>query len=249
MKTGEIVLLVSKDSSYLVEVSEKELHTKDGVFKLKELKKKELGDEIKTHLGKKFRIVKPSIIDILEKRLKRMPQIIMPKDLGLILAYTGISPGSLVVDAGSGSGFLAIFLANYVKPGKVVTYEINKKFVRIAKENIKSSGLSDFIRLKQKDITKGISEKNVDLVCLDMKNAEKVVKHAYKALKAGGYLVVYSPYIEQVKKVVKEVEKRNFSGIKIIENIVREWQLEKNLRPKTLGIMHTGFLIFARKIG
>jgi len=249
MKIGELVLLVSKDSTYLVEVSEKELHTKDGVFKLRELKKKKFGGEIKTHMGKKFRIVKPNIIDILEKRLKRMPQIIMPKDLGLILTYTGISPGSLVVDAGCGSGFLAIFLANYVKPGKVVTYEINKKFAKIARENIKASGLSKFIKLKQKDITKGIAEKNVDLVCLDMKNAEKVVKHAYKALKPGGYLVVYSPYIEQVKKVVREIEKRNFSSIKIVENIVREWQFEKHLRPKTLGIMHTGFLIFARKIG
>ena len=68
----ESLLLVSKDSTYLVEVSERELHTKDGVFKLKELKKKKFGGGIKTHLGKKFRIVKPNIIDVLEKRLKRI---------------------------------------------------------------------------------------------------------------------------------------------------------------------------------
>ena len=82
-----------------------------------------------------------------------------------------------------------------------------------------------------------------------MKNAEKVIKHAYKALKAGGYLVVYSPYIEQVISVLKKIQKFNFCEIKTLENIVREWQFEKYTRPKTLGIMHTGFLTFARKVG
>jgi len=172
----------------------------------------------------------------------------MPKDAALILAYTGIEQGSLVVDAGTGSGFLAIFIANYIKPGRVVTYENNKKFIKVAKENIKDSGLSKFIKLKQKDITKGIDEKDVDLITLDLKDAEKVIVHAYKALKPGGWLVVYSPYIEQVISVFREIEKLNFTQVKIVENVVREWQVEKYTRPKTFGLFHTGFLTFARKI-
>jgi tRNA A58 N-methylase Trm61 len=43
------------------------------------------------------------------------------------------------------------------------------------------------------------------------------------------------------------VKKYNFTEIKVIENIVREWNLEK-LRPKSKGLMHTGFMIFARKV-
>lgn len=225
------------------------MHTQDGIFNLGELLNKNFGDEIKTHLNKKFTIAKPNITDILEKRVKRLPQVITPKDIGLIISYTGIGPGSLVVDAGTGSGFLAIFLANSIKPGRVVTYEKDKRFLKVAKENIRASGLSKFIKLKKKDITKGIDEKNVDVVTLDMKDAEKVVKHAYNALKPGGYLVVYSPYIEQVISVTKEVEKKNFFDIKTVENIVREWQVEKHTRPKTVGLMHTGFLTFARKVG
>jgi tRNA (adenine57-N1/adenine58-N1)-methyltransferase len=193
-------------------------------------------------------IVEPSITDILEKKIRRLPQIVLPKDIALILSYTGIKPGSIVVDAGTGSGFLSIFIAYYIRPGKVVTYENNERFVKIVKENIKISGLSKVIKLKQKDITKGIDEKNVDLITLDMKNVEKVIKHAYKALKPGGWLVVYSPYIEQVISVVKEIKKKNFSWIKTVENIVREWRIEKHSRPKTLGLMHTGFLTFARKV-
>ena len=249
MKEKDLALLLSQDSSYLVEVTSGKLNTKDGIFELDKLKKKKFGDKIKTHLGKEFVIVKPNLKDILERKIKRMPQIIMPKDISSILAYTTVSQGSLVVDAGTGSAFLAIFLANYVKPGKVVTYEKNKRFAKVARENIKASGLSKFIKLKEKDITKGIDEKNVDLITLDLKNAEKVIKHAYKALKAGGYLVVYSPYIEQVISVLKKIQKFNFCEIKTLENIVREWQFEKYTRPKTLGIMHTGFLTFARKVG
>lgn len=248
MKVEGLILLLSKDESYVVKISDKIFHTKDGVINLDELKKKKIGDKIKTHIGKEFLIIKPTIVDILEKKMKRLPQIIMPKDIGLILSYTGISPGSLVVDAGTGSGFLAIFLANYIKPGKIVTYENNKKFIKISKENIKTSGLGKYIKLKQRDVTKGIDEKNVDLITLDLKNAEKVIKHAYKSLAYGGWVVVYSPYIEQVGKVVKEIKKKGFSNLKTVENIVREWQIEKYTRPKTTGIMHTGFLTFARKV-
>jgi len=248
LKNGELVLLLSEDKYYLVEVSNKIFNTQSGIIDLKKLKKKNLGNKIKTHLGKEFSIVKPNIKDILEKKIKRLPQIIMPKDIALIISYTGIEPGSLVVDAGTGSGFLAMFLANYIKPGKVVTYENNKRFIKITKNNIRISGLSKFIRLKQKDILKGIDEKNVDLITLDMKNAEKVINHAWKSLKTGGYLVVYSPHVEQVISVWKEIKKKGFSYIKTVENIVREWQVEKITRPKTIGLMHTGFLTFARKV-
>jgi tRNA (adenine57-N1/adenine58-N1)-methyltransferase len=247
MKKNELVLLLSKENSYLIGVKKKKFHTKDGIFNLEELFKKNFGDRIKTHLGKEFLIVKPTIADILEK-MERLPQIVMPKDAALILAYTGIGQGSLIIDAGTGSGFLAIFLASYVYPGKVITYENNKKFAKIAKQNIKLSGLKN-IKLKQKDITKGIDEKNVDLITLDMKDAEKVIEHAQKALKPGGWLVVYSPYIEQVTSVVRKMEEKGFCNIKTVENIVREWQVEKYTRPKTLGLLHTGWLTFGRKVG
>jgi tRNA (adenine57-N1/adenine58-N1)-methyltransferase len=248
MKNRELVLLFSEDESHLVEVSNRVFHTRSGIIELKELKKKRYGDKVKTHLGKEFVLIKPNILDVLEKKLKRLPQIIVPNDIGMMIAYTGIQPGSLIVDAGTGSGFLAILLANCVRPGKVVTYENEKRFFKVAKENVNISGLGKFIELKKKDVTKGIYEKNVDVVTLDMKDAKKVVKHAYKALRLGGWLVVYSPYVDQVKELVGEMKRRKFSEIKVIENISREWQVEKGVRPKTVGLTHTEFLTFARKL-
>ena len=189
---------------------------------------------------------KSNLLDIL-KKLKRVPQIIMPKDASLILAYTGISPNSLIIDVGTGSGFLAIFLAYYFKRGKVVTYEKRSDFAKVARMNIKSSGLKNIV-LKEKNILDGIDEKNVDLITLDMKDAEKVVKMSFDALKPSGWLVVYSPYIEQVISVREEIEKLNFKEIKTVENIVREWRVGRHTLPEVSGVMHTGWLTFARKI-
>jgi len=189
---------------------------------------------------------KLNLLDIL-KKLRRVPQIIMPRDASLILAYTGISPNSLIVDAGAGSGFLAIFLAYYCDKGKVVTYEKRSDFAKVAKKNIKLSGLKN-ITLKEKDIQEGIDEKNVDLITLDMKGVEKLVKPSFDALKSGSWLAIYSPYIEQVILVREEIEKLNFEEIRTVENILREWRVGRHTLPEVSGVMHTGWLTFARKV-
>ena len=187
-----------------------------------------------------------TIVDFLNKA-KRGPQVILPKDAGLIVSVTGCSPGWKVVDAGTGSGFLAIFLGNL--GCKVYTYEKKKNFYDLAKKNIEKSGLKN-IKIKNSDITKGIKERNVDMVTLDMKNPERVLKHAYNSLKSGGWLVVYSMHIEQIQKVWKESRKYEFGKFNILENLKREWQIEGRTftRPKTHMLAHTGFLTFMRKI-
>lgn len=179
-------------------------------------------------------------------KIKRGPQVILPKDAALILAYSDVKPGSKVVDAGTGSGSLAIFLATYLQPGKVYTYEKNKQFVELARENIKNSGVSKHIRLREADVTKGIKEKNVDLVTLDLKDAKKTIGHAHRALRKGGTLMVYSPTADHLLESVKEIKKR-FRVMRTIEAIVREWKSEYTTRPETIGLMHTGFLTFAKK--
>ncbi|MCD6403525.1 MAG: tRNA (adenine-N1)-methyltransferase [Candidatus Aenigmarchaeota archaeon] len=244
----DFVLLLAENEKYLVKVGNKKLNTNSGYINLKNLVGKKYGEKVTTHIGKKFVIVEPCLIDFMKKKLKRIPQIVSPKDASLILAYTGIRQNSVVLDAGSGSGFLAIFLAYYLPDGRIITYEKRKEYVEVVERNVKTLGLNN-IEVRNRDIIEdGFDEKDIDLITLDMKDAEKVVKHAYKSLKHGGWLVIYSPYIEQVLKVKKEIQKRNFTDVKVVESIVREWKVEKYTRPSTLGIMHTGFLTFARKV-
>ncbi len=247
MKSDELIFLLSKDSSYLFQASNEKINTANGWFNLSEIKKKNFGDKIKSSTGKVFTIVKPTLIDILKKRVKRSAQVILPKDIASIITNTGIFGDVLVVDAGTGTGYLAIFLAKLLQKGIIVTYESDKEFFKIARKNIRAADVGN-VKIRNKDVTKGIQEKNVDLVVLDLKNAPVVVKHAYKSLKVGGWLSVYSPTVDHLIKITKIVKRIGFGEMKIVENIEREWQAIKTVRPKTVGLMHTGFLTFARKI-
>ena len=215
-----------------------------GTVDLRKLIGKGYGRKIK--IGKEeFSVLKPTITDFLRKA-RRGPQVILPKDTGLILSITGCSPDWKVVDAGAGSGFLTMFLANL--GCKVYGYEKNEAFYEIVKNNVKKFGLKN-AKIKNADITKGIKEKNVDMITLDMKDPQKAVKNAFSALKPGGWLVVYSMHIEEVKKVNKELKKYDFTSFNIIECLHREWQTVKDFtRPKNHMLAHTGFLTFARKL-
>ncbi len=242
----DYVMLMGK-RNFLVKLNNEKFHTQYGILDLSKIKKMDWGDKIYTHSNEMFIIVKPTMIDFLNKKMKRLPQIITPEDTSLILSITGIPDKSIIIDAGTGSGFLCMFLGYYLKNSKIITYEKNTNFYNSAKKNIEMLKLKN-VKIVNEDITDGMKEKNVDMVTLDMKDAEKIIEDAYKSLKIGGWLVIFSPYIEQVKLVINEINKYNFVNLKTIENIRREWQTEVFTRPKTLGIMHTGWLTFARKL-
>lgn len=179
------------------------------------------------------------------RKLKRGPQVILPKDIGLILGYTGVGKNSVCVDAGTGSGWLAVALARVSR--HVTSYDVREDFLKIAEKNRIIEGL-DNLDLVNKDVTKGIKEKDVDLVTLDLPNSDRAVRHAYKALKADGYVVGYLPHMEQVKKFVKALERYKFRTVFTIEAIVRDMLVrQEGMRPSTKGVWHTAYLVFAQK--
>ncbi len=195
--------------------------------------------------GKKYPVVDATISDLL-KICSRGPQVVLPKDAAHIVATTGVTTGWRCLDAGGGSGFLALFIANIVKPnGRVYVYEKRRDFADIIKENVKKCKLEKIIILRRKDV-KYAKEKNLDLITLDLKNAEQYVRKSHRMLKYGGWLVVYSPHIEQQKAVIENAEK--FYHVKTCEVMEREWQINGYTRPKPSGILHTGFLTFLRKV-
>ncbi len=183
------------------------------------------------------------------RKMTRGPQIITLKDASIIAGFTGISPGDRIVDAGSGSGFLAVFMGNIVRPeGKVFSYEMRADFASLAKANVKKAGLEEYVEVKDKDIFNGIDEKDIDVITLDMPEPWHAIKHAKKALKDGGYLVGYVPSVEQFRTFVLECEKAGLKHERTVECAVREMLIkERGTRPETKGLLHTGYLSFIRK--
>jgi tRNA (adenine57-N1/adenine58-N1)-methyltransferase len=245
IKDIEREVRIAKKRVYYVNDLSKDFHIKEGVILKKDLKKKE-GSIIKTNQNKEFVIFSPSFIDKY-KKIKRKAQIITKKDAGIIIAETGINKDSIIVDAGAGSGALSCFLANYAK--KVYAYELREDFIEIVRENINLLDLKN-IMIKKKDIYKGISEKNLDLITLDLPEPWKVINHAEKSLNIGGFLVSYSTSVPQTADFVNSIRKNeNFIFIKTIELIEREWKIDgRRIRPKSEGLGYTGFITFARRI-
>lgn len=180
-------------------------------------------------------------------KLKRGPQVVLPRDASLICAYAGICSGSRVLEAGSGSGWLTIFIARIVgKDGVVYSYEWRKDFLKIAKQNVKKLKIRNVV-FKNADIYKSIDEKNLDAIVLDVPEPWKVLRHAYTTIKKDGRLVCYLPTFEQTKKIV-ESSKNLFEHELTFENIFREIVVkERASRPKSNGIMHTAFISVFRR--
>ena len=163
--------------------------------------------------------------------------------------FSGIGPGSRVVESGTGTGALTTALAYYVKPnGKVYTYELRSEFQKNAEKNLKRSNLLDYVEMKSGDVTKGIDERDLDAVILDLATPWLVIPHAYEALKPSGILVSFSPTIDQVVKATEALRENNFILIETVECIMRAMQIERGkTRPQTLMTGHTGYITHARK--
>ncbi|BAA30980.1 tRNA (adenine-N1)-methyltransferase [Pyrococcus horikoshii] len=252
IREGDKIILVDpRGKRYLVTATPKDFHTDLGIIKLGDVIGKNFGDSIKSHKGHVFKILKPRIVDYLDK-MKRGPQIVHPKDAALIVAYAGISPGDFIVEAGVGSGALTLFLANIVGPqGKIVSYEIREDFAKLAWENIKLAGFEDRVTIKLKNIYDGIDEENVDHIVLDLPQPERVVEHAIKALKPGGFFIAYTPCANQVMRLHDKLAefRDTFMRPRTIEVIVFDQEVKKEcMRPKTTVLAHTGYITFARKL-
>ncbi|MFC1769096.1 tRNA (adenine-N1)-methyltransferase [Nanoarchaeota archaeon] len=234
------ILFMKNGNKFFVKDSTKDYHTKYGYIKSGDFKK----SKVETNKGVEMYPVDPSFIDLYRK-IKRGPQIIPMKDVGLIISETGINKNSKVVDAGTGSGALAFILANIVK--NVVSYEVREDFFKIAEDNKKFLKLRN-LKLKNKDIYNGIEEKSVDLVTLDLPEPWRAIPPAEKALKKGGFLVSYSPTIPQVMDFVEALSD-SFIYLKTSEIIERHWEIDqRKVRPMSQQIGHSGFVSFARKI-
>lgn len=219
-----------------------------GIIKADVLENAEVGDEVKSHLDHTFKIMKPNIndfIDIMDRRCS----ILLKKDIGLVLAHTGLGADSRVVDAGTGAGAIALNFGNVVgSEGHVYTYEIREDFAEVAKKNIDNFRIKN-VTVKNQNIKDGIDENNIDLVFLDLPKPFEIFEEVWDSLNVGGWLAVYAPYIDQAKLAYRVANKLGFYDIEIIELLERGLEIrQQGVRPKTRMVGHSGYLVFARKL-
>ncbi len=241
------MILDERGKKYVLKPGE-EFQSDFGIIKAEILDNAEIGDEVKSHLDRTFKIIKPNIndfIDIMERRCS----ILLKKDIGYVLAHTGLGAGCRVVDAGTGAGAIALNFGNVVGPeGRVFTYEIRQDFAEVAKKNIDNFGIEN-IEVKNQNIKEGIDEDNIDLIFLDLPKPFEIFEEVWDSLNVGGWLAVYAPYIDQAKLSYRIANKVGFYDIDIIELLERGLEIrQQGVRPKTRMVGHSGYLVFARKL-
>jgi tRNA (adenine57-N1/adenine58-N1)-methyltransferase len=238
------VLLTRCDRAFRCEPGE-ELHTDLGVLTVPA--DPSPGETVETHLGEPFTVRAlrgPDLFDHLERTGAPM----MPKDVGLLMGHTGACAGDRVLDAGTGTGVLAAYLAR--AGASVLTFERDPEFAETARENMAVAGVADAVEVRTGDLAAAVEDLGTfDLLTLDTGDAPALVAHAPDVLVHGGYAVTYSPFVENARASAEAARAADLAAVETTETIQRELTVdERGTRPSTAGVGHTGYLTFARNL-
>ncbi|EMA51843.1 methyltransferase domain-containing protein [Halococcus thailandensis] len=242
------VLLVGEGREYLREPGAK-LETDLGVLDVPT--DASSGDVLETHLGTEFEVRELRGPDLFN-HFERTGAPMLPRDIGLVMGHTGVAAGDQVLDAGTGTGVLAAALGRV--GASVLTYEQDSEFAAIARENMTLAGVEagttgGSVDVRAGDVLDELDDldRRFDLLTLDTADAPAVVEHAPDLLVPGGFVAIYSPFVESMRETVETLDAVGMDA-DTYETIQREMDVdERGTRPSTAGVGHTGYLIFARK--
>jgi tRNA (adenine57-N1/adenine58-N1)-methyltransferase len=236
------LLVVRGDREFLVEQGE-ELHTDLGVLAVPE--DAAPGDSLSTHLDEEFAVRALRGPDLFH-HFERTGAPMLPRDVGLVMGETGVATGDRVLDAGTGTGVLAAYLAR--AGASVVTFERDPEFAEVARENMTLGNVADRVDVRAGDVTECLDDLGeFDVVTLDTEDAPLVVERAPDLLVHGGFVAVYSPFVEATREVHEAAREAGLAGVETVETIQRRMDFdERGSRPSTKGVGHTGYLTFAR---
>lgn len=237
------LLLTYEDREYLLEPGET-LETDLGILEVPA--DIEPGETVETHLGTEFVARKLRGPDLFH-HLERTGAPMLPRDIGLVVGHAGIQRGDHVLDAGTGTGVLAVTLGRL--GATVDTYEIDPEFAEVARENVAVADVEDNVTVHTGDVTDHLEEYSaLDAVTLDTGDAPAVVTATPDLLAPGGSVAVYSPFVEDAREVAQTAREAGLDDIRTLETIQREMNFdERGSRPSTAGVGHTGFLTFGRR--
>ena len=237
-----MILLVREDREFLVEPGA-EVHTDLGVIDVSV--DVEPGETVETHLGEAFSVRALRGPDLFT-HLERTGAPMMPKDIGLLVGHTGVAAGDQVLDAGTGTGVLAAYLGRM--GADVTTYEKDPDFADVARENMELADVGDSVTVRTGNLTTELdSLSGFDVLTLDTEDAPEIVGAAPDLLVSGGFLAVYSPFVEAARAVAEAARDAGLGEVTTRETIQRRMDFdERGSRPQTAGVGHTGYLTFAR---
>ncbi|KAM4772662.1 tRNA (adenine(58)-N(1))-methyltransferase, mitochondrial [Rhinophrynus dorsalis] len=216
-----------------------------GAISHKEIVGKLPGQKLRTSIGFEFLLKRPSLEEYV-LMMKRGPTISYPKDITAMLRMMDVSPGDVILEAGSGSGGMTLFLSRAVgSEGHVYSFEVRADHHAIAKRNfsrwkkawdIRSSHpWPDNVYFINKDVLHAVPDiKSVafDAVALDMIHPQVALPAIIQNLKQGAVCAAYVANITQVIDLLEGVRSCQLPLVceKITEICVKEWLVAPSVR-------------------
>lgn len=214
------------------------------------------GQTVSLGEGKTFQVMRPRLLDYVLS-MPRGAAVIYPKDAAAIVSVGDIFPGAEVLEAGVGSGGLALYLLNAIGPnGHLHSVERRQDFAAIAKANVSLwfGGIPpgwDLQVADLKDVLKEADDSSYDRVVLDLLDPWEYVDEVARVLRPGGVFVAYMATVPQMSRLVERVRtSRKFSASESFETVNRTWHVEGlAVRPDHRMVAHTGFISVTRRMG
>lgn len=251
---GEPCLLVDgKGRQYLLKLDpDRQFQFHRGVLSHADIIGRADGSWVEASSGARLLALRPRLADFI-LRMRRGAQVIYPKDIGPILVYADIAPGMTVLEAGTGSGALAMALTRMVGPrGKVVSVERRPDHAEHGRKTIERyfGLIPDTLDLRVGPVEEVVAETQPERIVLDLPEPWHVVEVAAEHQPTGGILCAYLPTVPQVQTVVDTLRStRAFAEIEVREFLFRDWNISgRSVRPEHTMVGHTGFLVFARRV-
>ena len=233
-----------------------ELHTHHGVLRHEAIVGQPDGSVVVNSGGAEYLALRPLLRDFVMS-MPRGAAIVYPKDAAQIVAQADVFPGAVVVEAGVGSGALALWLLRAVGPdGSLVSFERREEFADVARANVATflGTAPENWRIELGDLALALPDAvapgSVDRVVLDMLAPWECIDVVADALTPGGVVICYVATATQLSRVAEYLRGTGlFTEPESNETMVRGWHVEGlAVRPDHRMVAHTGFLISARRL-